>query len=339
MSPADFERSVRFVADELLPKFGCSGINSTITIQYVGGEILLVPPAELRQCVETAREVFSGHFGEVIDGVQSNLVASERRVMALDTLFSGRIGTSVDGKGVQRTVGGSADAYRAAVGRAREALMRRRRRNPGSIFVVDRAGLANVRHEIETASKIGYPLVLRPVFNGGRSIDEAPLADLVHSLSDAFDAWAMKASVPVEPFMYLIAGRLKMAGPGSVCPFQRNCAEVSLDIEPDGTLYTCLDMADSGQYPLGNAIEGRFDWDTWNMLRDRKTVVDPRCAACPFFATCQGGCMSEAIHHTGSPHGRSDLCSVWTALFKRIDALIADRGRNEVSSWFRSLTA
>lgn len=310
-----------------------------MTIQYVGGEILLVPSADLRQCVEVARDVFSEHFGEVIDGVQSNLVASERRVVALDTLFSGRIGTSVDGRGSQRTVKGSADAYRSAVTRARSALARRRKRNIGSIFVVDRAGLGNVRHEIETASAAGYPLVLRPVFNGGRSVDEAPLSDLVESLSDAFDAWAMKAAVPVEPFMHLMAGRLKMSGPGSVCPFQRNCAEVSLDIEPDGTLYTCLDMADSGQYPLGNALLGHFDWQTWEMLRDRKTKIDPKCAACPFFATCQGGCMSEAIHHTGSPHGRSDLCAVWTALFKRIDALIEDKGKSEVSSWFRTLAA
>lgn len=339
MSPEQYEKALRFVADELLPRFGCAGPGSVVSIQYVGGEILLVPQGDLKRCVELGRNILSECFDEVVDGVQSNLIASERRVIALDTLFAGRIGTSVDGKGTQRTLRGSADGYRSAVARSREALMRRRRRNPGAIFVVDRAGLKNVSHEIETASEKGYSLVLRPVFNGGRSVDEAPLADLVSTLSDAFDEWAMQSKVPVEPFMHLMSGRLSLSGPGSVCPFQRNCAEVSLDIEPDGTLYTCLDMADSGQFPLGNALEGTFDWDVWNLLRDRKTSIDPKCAACPFFAACQGGCMSEAIHHTGSPHGRSDLCAVWTALFQRIDALIANRGKDEVSTWFRALAA
>jgi radical SAM additional 4Fe4S-binding domain len=342
MSPDEYARALRFVVDVLLPGFGCAGPASTVSVQYVGGEILLVPPSELRACVEIGREILGTAFGEVIDGAQSNLVASERRVLGLDALFGGRLGTSVDGRGTQRTVRGSADAYRAAVARSREALLRRRRRRPGAIFVVDRQGLGNVEYEIEAASQGGYQLILRPVFSGGRAVNEASVPELVDVLGRAFDAWAMRSRVPVEPFMLLLTRRIGLANAtsqGSVCPFQRNCAAVSLDIEPDGTLFTCLDMADSSQFPLGNALRGTFDWDLWRQLRSRTDTIDPRCASCPFFMACQGGCMSEAIHHTGSPYGRSDLCAVWTDLFHRIDALVERHGRQEVSAWAHSLVA
>lgn len=340
MDPKQFEQALNFIIASVLPVMNCAGPASTVSVQYVGGEILLVPPQDLRRCVLTARSLLGEVFGTVIDGVQSNLVASERRILALDALFGGRVGTSADGRGTQRTLRGNPEAYRNAVSRSREVLERRRNRNPGAIFVVDKQGLGNLLYEIETASNRGYQLVLRPVFRGGRDVEQATIEELADVFGRGFDAWAMKSAVRVEPFVHLLKRRLSVTAAGgawSVCPFQRNCAEVSLDLEPDGTLYTCLDMADSGQYPFGNALGGTFDADRWRELQARKTRVDPRCAACPWFSACQGGCMSEAIHHVGSPYGRSDLCAVWTTLFRRIDRVIADHGSQEVTKWVRSL--
>ncbi len=339
MSPEAYRKALSYIRDQVLPVMGSSGPGSTLTIQYVGGEILLYPAADLAECVEIARRELAYDFGRIVDGVQSNLIASKRRVQELDRLFMGRIGTSVDGRGTQRTVKGSPDAYRKIVNANRDAL-KQRRRNPGAIFVVDRQGLGNLAFEMTTASEKGYSLVLRPVFDGGRSVESATVADLSEAFTDAFDGWVMQSQVPVEPFIHLLKKRLQPESVvGSVCPFQRNCAEVSLDLEPDGTLYTCLDMADSKQVPLGNALTGTFDLKAYATLVARKSEIDPRCKACPYFAACQGGCMSEAIHHTGSIYGRSDLCAVWTALFKRIDRAIAEHGVTAMRQWVSDIRA
>ncbi|NTF17265.1 radical SAM protein [Agrobacterium rubi] len=337
ISPEDFAKALTFVVDEIVPVMGCAGQDSTVSIQYVGGEILLVPKLELREIVYSARDILQQHFGTVIDGVQSNLIASERKILDLDSLFNGRIGTSVDGRGSQRTVAGSPDAYRRIFERSRAILSERRRRNPGAIFVVDAKGIPNLPSEIDSASEKGHPLVLRPVFSGGRDIESASVPDLVSAMVTAFDQWAMHSRVAVEPFMHLVNKRLHAdTVVGGVCPFQRDCAQVSINIEPDGTLYTCLDMADSRQVPFGNALRGEFDRQAFETLVARRDNIDPRCVRCPYFDACQGGCMSEAIHHTGSIYGRSDLCAVWTALFERIDALVARQGRTEVSKWVSS---
>ena len=334
MSPEDLARALSFVMEAIVPVMVCAGQDSTVSIQYVGGEILLVPKLELREIVYSAREILQQHFGTVIDGVQSNLIASERKILDLDSLFNGRIGTSVDGRGSQRTVSGSPDAYRRIFERSRAILSQRRRRNPGAIFVVDSKGIPNLPSELDAASDRGHPLVLRPVFSGGRDIESASVSDLIDCMVSGFDRWAMTSRVAVEPFMHLLNKRLYSGSVvGGVCPFQRHCAQVSINIEPDGGLYTCLDMADSRQVPFGNALKGEFDKETWAALAARRDNIDPRCARCPFFDACQGGCMSEAIHHTGSIYGRLDLCAVWTALFKRIDTLVATHGRAEVAKW------
>lgn len=338
MSPDDYQRALIFIRDEILPLIGVAKGRSVLTIQYVGGEILLIPSAELRESVYAARDIFYPVFTEVIDGVQSNLIASSRRVLELDTLFGGRVGTSVDGLGTQRTVKGSPEAYRRISNANMEVLKRRRRRHPGAIFVVDQQGMLNLPFEVRSASEKAYSLVLRPVFQGGSDIHASSLDDLVRAFGTAFDDWFMKSRVSIEPFTHLLSKRLFAENViGAVCPFQRNCAEVSLDLEPDGTLYTCLDMADSTQVPLGNALQGRFDFEAWKSLQERKNRIDPKCRSCPFFAACQGGCMSEALHHTGSIYGRSEFCAVWTDLFQRIDRGAVEHGREAIGKWLDGL--
>jgi len=338
MSPENFRKSLQFLKSEVFPVMRCGGPHATVSVQYVGGEILLVPLKELRECVEIAREELSEVFGTVLDGVQTNLIASERRILEIDTIFGGKVGTSVDGRGTQRTLKGNPEGYRKAVAKSREILLRRRRRRPGAVFVLDRQGIGNCLHEVEASEKHGYPLVLRPVFSGGRGVEDPALEELARVMGEAFDRWAMRGTVPVEPFMYMTAKRLnENSVPGTVCPFMRNCAEASINLDPDGALYTCFEMADSRQMQFGNALEGWFDKDTWREIRARSYRIDPKCQDCPFFSACQGGCMSEAIHHTGSPYGRTEFCVVWTAIFRRIDELLSRFGRPAVAAWLQSL--
>jgi radical SAM protein with 4Fe4S-binding SPASM domain len=334
MSSENYRKALRFIKDTVIPVMGCGGPRSNVNLQYVGGEILTVPALELRECVYLARDEMSEVFGSVRDGVQSNLIGSPRRILELDLLFGGRVGTSVDGRGIQRTVKGNPEAYRRIVAQSAAAIARRRRVRPGAVFVVDGEGVDNASHEVSAADEGNYPLVLRPVFAGGRDVRSGRVDDMVAAFTAAFDRWAMKSRVLVEPFSHLVSKRLDPAAVyGSVCPFQRNCAENSINIDPDGTLYTCFEMADSGHHSFGNALDGVFDLEAWEALRARKDTIDDKCRACPWFDACQGGCMNEAKLETGSLYGRPDLCGVWTALFKRIDALIAEHGAPAVKDW------
>ncbi len=346
MSFEHFKAAIDFIAGRVLPILGHPPDGrGHASIQYVGGDILVVPRKTLVRCVTYAREVFGGHFGAVRDGVQSNLAASRSKALFLDTLFGGRVGTSVDSLGDQRTLSGSAQLYRAAVDASVAAIRRRRGRPPSAIFVVDAPGLASVGFEMDKADTQGYGLVLRPVFRGGRDVRPAAVQDILAAFAEGFDRWALRSRVSVEPFTHLLASRLatltgdpRVMAMTAACPFQNDCAQVSLDLEPDGTLYTCLDMADSGQFPFGNAVLGTFDQEAWERLRRRSDHLDSKCRRCPWVRECAGGCMSEAVHRTGDPWSRTELCEVWEALFARIDSLIARSGARTVSDWMQTLS-
>ena len=141
---------------------------------------------------------------------------------------------------------------------------------------------------------------------------------------EIFDHWVMNADISVEPFHQLLVERLAAFNQSNDvqfhfgCPFQSDCADVTLNLEPDGELFICYDMADSGQYSLGNAVTGEFKKDIWEMLQLRKAKLHGDCKSCKWVEACHGGCMSEAIHYTGSPFGKTPHCGLWQTIFKKL---------------------
>lgn len=345
MSTPAFRQAVDFIADQVMPLLGWRpGSGGHLSIQYVGGEILLIPRQTLTRSVLYARERFSQIFESVTDGCQSNLIGAPDRVAGLQTLFGARLSTSVDHFGSQRRVKGSPDLYRSMLQKSVDSLKRRRGVNVPAIFVVDAEGVGHTLDELAIAGREGYDLTLRAVFHGGRDVGAATVPELTALYAEAFDRWAMRLPIMLQPHYQLLTGRLAAYMPddrlhraNAGCPFQKNCAYVSLDLEPNGDLHVCLDMADSSQYPLGNAIEGTFDQQAWQELARRREHFDAKCRSCRWLDACQGGCMSEALHHTGSPYGRTALCAVWTAIFQRIDALIEREGAAAVAAWCRDV--
>lgn len=343
MGVSEFKKSIDYIVDNVLPLYGFDGKeDSTISVQYVGGEIAIVPKKILYPCVFYAREKFSSLFNTVIDGVQSNLIGSEKRINSLSTLFGNRIGTSVDNRGKSRTVAGSPDKYREILEKNIQ-LLSKRRITPGRIFVVDKEGLDNAEFEFDKAVESSYNLTYRPVFHGGKDVSSASMDDLCLVMGNVFDKWVMKSHVSIEPFHQLLNERLfeKTKDPELAfrfgCPFQTDCASVSLNLEPDGDLYVCLDMADSDQNKLGNAINEDFDTTLWNQLNLRKQHLDKSCKSCSYLESCQGGCMSEAIHSSKSIYGKTELCPLWKTIFAKIDEVIESEGVDRVKKWCLSL--
>ncbi len=342
MSFNEFVESIDFI-DRKMSELGMGGDREHLTIQYVGGEILTLPSGEFEKCVKYAREKFSKTFDVVIDGVQSNLIGSSERLLFLKKLFGSRIGTSVDNFTDQRTVAGSALKYKTIFIKRHEELEKSSLLVP-AIYVVDKKGLEYANQEVLIANERGYDLTLRAVFQGGSDINAASIEEIDQLYGELFDAWILKQGISIQPFFQLLAKRLGSVNNDDTllrynvgCPFQNDCAKVSLNLEPGGDLYVCLDMADSGQYPLGNALSGEFDTQSWRKLLGRQYRLPKDCLVCDYFQECQGGCMSEAMATTDSPFGKTELCRVWKTLFRRIDNAIEVYGADRIKLWMDTL--
>lgn len=333
MSPDDFRRSIDFIADQVLPRLGV-GDRHFLTVEYLGGEVLLVPPEELRLNVAYARARFRPLVRGMRDGAQSNLIGSKRKILELNDLFYGNLGTSWDNHSDQRHIGGSPELYRRLLDHSLAALERDRNKKPGRVLVIDAATAPHIEQEVHDAIREGYDLVLRPVFQGGSDgVDAISPSRMAELMEQGYRIWSNSPQVRVEPFYSLFMRRLgrgqidpsgtPVADRAAGCPFQADCAFKSLSLDPDGTLHICQEMADAGHFPLGNALRREFDERTWRRLARRTAHLSSDCAACEWRSECGGGCMNEAIEMHGDPFAKTEFCPAWKTIFRLIEADIA----------------
>jgi radical SAM protein with 4Fe4S-binding SPASM domain len=336
MSGLDFQSAIRFIFDTALPALGAAPTH--LSAQYIGGEILTFPTAELAQCVEHLRCVAKERGVSLRDGCQSNLIGSPERVDKLYQLFEGRLGTSVDSFSDSRTVKGSADRYRL-LWRESDKFLRERRSPSGAVYVLDRTGVDKAEQQVNEAVRENRMITLRPVFQGGTPGQQllGP-SETRTALTKVFSRWFMRMPIIVEPFFTMTSKRLasragKSGGCQSACAFQADCTRKSLSLEPNGDLYICQEMADAGMHRIGNALTGEWDHQLVKALSERESHLSSDCQSCPYLDACQGGCMFESIQQGKGIFGKSYHCESWKALYAQIDEGIDRFGQVEVAGW------
>lgn len=339
MRPVQFKKGIAFVSnlmDELC-------IDPThVYLNYIGGEILTIPPKEIGEIVHYGRNYFKERGVVVNDGCQTNLLGSEARVDHLIELFGEhRVSTSIDNFSHKRKLGGSALKYRTFFAKQDKRLLSKNRRLP-AVFVVDDDGSANAMAELKIAARQGRSLSLRPVFQGGSPIAYANQEKLLNSMLDCLNSWFMRMPIIVEPFFGMFRKRVlakqgKAVDSFTGCNFQNDCAVRSINLDPNGDLYLCQEISDAGKLKLGNAYLGQFNKELWTQIRNRTYHLDEECKSCKFLSACQGGCMAEALEQEKGIYGKPGNCILWKALFRRVDQLIEQQGSEAITSWLNRI--
>lgn len=336
MSEDDYIKSMNFIYKKM-EDLNLAINRKHLSIMFVGGELLTLPEKKLSFFVNYANEYWKDKFETVVSGGQSNLIGSEEKVNRLFNLFNNKVSTSIDNFTEQRTVNGSSKKYKTIFIKNFDKIVINNRKVP-AIIVIDEKSYDHINEELKIGNRKGYDITLRPVFNGGKEVNHLFNQKLEKLYDELFETWFLKQRIIVEPFYSFIQKRIRNKIDKSIfaysgCPFQHNCATSSLNLEPNGDLYICLDMADSKQIKLGNTLSGDFDYEMWNTLKNRSLHLSKECYKCDYFNECQGGCMSEAIHHSNDIYGKTDYCNVWKNLFKKIDEKIAIHGIAKIENW------
>ncbi|AXH59475.1 SPASM domain-containing protein (plasmid) [Pseudomonas amygdali pv. lachrymans str. M301315] len=343
MGPAEMSKALPFI-HEIWGKLGISP--TFLNIEFVGGEILLIQPALLSDTVREVRSFFDGKGIQVRDGAQSNLIGSDERIEHLYELFDGRVGTSIDRFTNQRQLGlkGSdatrADRYRSFFASSNEKVRSITRKTPPAVLTLDAKTLPHLDQELALAINEGRELTLRPVFQGGSEIDGISNQALGQALSAGFEAW-MKAGmrVRIEPFVNLLRRRLfdEARADQGFCAWQADCGVKSLSLEPNGDLYICQELADMGELKLGNALRGEFDEALHLQIRNRSDLLEAGCFECPYFNSCQGGCMQQSLEAGTGIYGKTQWCEAWKMLFSTMDKAIEHWGSDRMRMRFNGL--
>lgn len=340
MTPESLDSALSFVED-LWAKLG---LNPTfLNIEYVGGEILLIDPDALSSMVLQTRERFARRGITVRDGAQSNLIGSPRRIEHLYELFSGRVGTSIDRFSGQRTLGHSADGakrYRVFQLHVESNLDASRSITPPAVLALDAKTIPHLMDELRLSAQERREMTLRPIFQGGSSIETVSPAAMGESLAQAFKWW-IDARMPmnVEPFASLLRRRCdeSQITDNGYCAWQSDCTEKSLSIEPNGDLFICQELADMDQLRLGNALTRTFDDELFAKIQLRQERLDAGCFECPYFKSCQGGCLQQSLEGGSGLYGKTQWCEAWKRLFREMDDAISIAGAQRLLGRMTSL--
>lgn len=343
MSLNDLEKSLSFIVNKI-NELSLGGKRNNISVQYIGGELLTVPSDYLENFTKLVEAKLSPLFLNFRHGSQSNLIGSENKINRLFSMFDGNVGTSFDHFTEQRTINSNAKKYKTIFIKNASFVKKNYGKNISGVIVIDEKMAPNIHKEIEFANKNRRHITLRPVFNGGSPVNKITISDLEKIYEDAFEAWFLKQNIIIEPFYSYLQRRIYSKenlnlSTISGCPSQHNCANVSLNLEPDGSLYICQDMADSKEYVLGNSLKNEFNYDLFYAIQDRTNHLNSDCLSCSYFNECQGGCMKEAIEHTEDGiYGKTIYCSIWKKIFANIDKKIATYSIQDINKWLEKIS-
>lgn len=340
ISVSDFKKTIDFLISQYLPQ-RINLLDAHITLNYLGGEILTVKKGEFIECVEYARSEFNKVTSNFRDGIQSNLIGNPNTLAQYRDLFGNNIGTSVDNTSDKRNIGGSSERYRKLMN---NNIIHVFSEHPPATLVVDDDNVGNLMLEYKQSVAKHHDLTLRPIIQCGSNIETKLGSKAPVAFFEVFKDWHLKGVKRVEPFYSMLSSKVNEISKNAMtncsgCHMQNNCTQNNVNIDPDGDIYLCNEMADGDVYKLGNAITGVINEDNLRILEGRLTNLPLECIICPHYRSCRGGCMYSALESCGSIEGKDPHCAIWKPIFEEIDFLILNKENyiKKVTQWLKHL--
>ena len=323
--------------EENLPQ---SANSIDLTICLLGGELSTLPVAYLKKVKDLMLRKMA-LFKSITIGMQTNLIMSTSKLDNIHVLFDGKIGTSVDNFTNSRTLNGCPDKYRTILRRNILHLKENHKASIGACYVVIGDKLSDVEKEVDKANNDKYSLKLiigRKNSSGFKSNDSGNLIELEALYLKLLNDWFMKSSIAIDPFLYMLNRKIDLiSGNGLTCFESCNhtnkCHEVGLCIEPNGDYYYCQELADLNTLKLGNFLSGEFNCNVKDLSLFREVNIMSNCSSCLHFQSCKGGCMAYSLDQGYGATSKDPYCSIYNALFERIDELINQSNYKDLIKW------
>lgn len=329
----EFEKSLKWLINKY--KSVSTGLTNC-NIEILGGELLILPTDYINSIYKIIKTNVSSNFDSYTLGSQTNLIGSDRKIKNLFEISNGAIGTSTDNFSGSRTVNNSAEKYSELSTKGAIAVENLSGSYPGAVIVFDETNISHVQDEYNLASSLNRRITIRQVFKGANDINTANIKTMASEWEKLINIWFLKGTITINPFDRILRMMLGMSQ-GIGCPFWNTCAGNSINMEPNGDLFLCQEMADSKAYKLGNSIEESWDQSNFIKLSKRRLYLSDDCNSCEYLEYCQGGCMLEAHLESDDIYAKPKHCLVWKSMFGTLKELTTTNDRDEIIHWLDSI--
>jgi uncharacterized protein len=178
------------------------------------------------------------------------------------------------------------------------------------------------------------PFSVLPLLNAGNArgnFDELSLMPeaYLRAWTTMYDLWLDgKPYVYVSNFVH--ETRAVLTGRPNMCTGLANCADSTIAIEPDGSVYPCGSLAANPELSYGtlasSSLENLMSSSVARNLRHRQHTDE--CLKCKWFHTCHGGCMSRAHKYKGTVHVKDYYCHALYGIYEHIEMRVKERELN-----------
>lgn len=298
-----------------------------------GGEPLTLPMSFYKEAIALQERYFGRNNGRCGNTVQTNGTLINRRFMAYCREKMINVGVSYEGP--YNSVLREGDPYKAL-------NLLSAKENKYSVSATISAETALKQRELYDYFKVnGTNLSLSPVIPAGcaRVNGTVPDADdYIRGSIEAFDTWFedSNANVPLIPHYLYILNYLGDPTPSDCA--HTSCLTKWICVYPDGSVYPCA-KACPPEFLMGNinevsSIEDLFRSEGFRRILLGSVQRREKCASCPIFRYCNGGCSMDAYHECGIENNGGDSCRIFREVFTHVSGRVQEvlDGNGDMSS-------
>lgn len=282
-----------------------------------GGEPLTLPMSFYKGVIELEQKYFGKNSFRYGNTIQTNGLLLNRRLMAYCREKAINIGVSYEGPY-------NSILRQGDVEKSLNALSAKE--NKYSVGATICAETASKQAELYRYFRDkGTNLSLSPVIPAGcaKCNGTVPDADeFIKGSIEAFDEWLhdSESEIPLIPHYLYVLNYLGDPTPSDCA--HTSCLTKWLCVNPDGSIYPCA-KACPQEFYMGNinsigSIAEAFQSEGFRRILIGSIKRREKCASCPVYRYCNGGCSMDAYHEGCMEDNGGDSCRIFKEVFGHI---------------------
>ncbi len=282
-----------------------------------GGEPLSLPMSFYKNAVELQERYFGKNNYRCGNTFQTNGTLINRRFMAFCRQKMINVGVSYEGP--WNSVLREGDPSKAL-------SMLSAKENKYSVSATISAETALKQKDLYNYfKKDGTNLSLSPVIPAGCAKCNGTVPDpdeYIRGSIEAFEEWFSdtEANVPLIPHYLYIMNYLGDPTPSDCA--HTSCLTKWMCVNPDGSVYPCA-KACPKEFLMGNINEVSSVSELFSSEGFKRILIGSirrreKCASCPVYRFCNGGCSMDAYHEGSIEENGGDSCRIYREVFGHI---------------------
>ena len=286
-----------------------------------GGEPMTLPMSFYKSVIEIQEKRFGRNRMRFGNTIQTNGTLLNRRFMAYCREKAINVGVSCEGP--YNSVLRELDPGKAI------SLLSAKENKYSVSSTISRETASKQRELYEYYRDKGTNLSLSPVIPVGcaRCNGTVPDADeFIEGSIEAFDTWFRDADskIPLIPHYLYILNYLGDPTPSDCA--HTSCLTKWLCVNPDGSIYPCA-KACPQEFLMGNIndlehISDAFRSEGFRRILAGSVARREKCASCPVYKYCNGGCSMDAYHECGLENNGGDSCRIFREVFGHVSSSV-----------------